>query len=111
MMTANDKKARIILPSPRFHFQTKLPHQKAFTPKYKVSQISHCNLISCSQYLSMSMSSLPNTKKKLGVIYKEMKEKVEEIEKQIKQIKAADSLGCVNFSDLCIHADLKFHKV
>lgn len=37
-----------------------------------------------------------------------MKDKVEELERQLKQILVTDSLGSVNFNDLCIQPDLKF---
>lgn len=43
-----------------------------------------------------------------AAIDKETKDKVEELERQLKQIKGTDSLGSVNFSDLCIHPGLKF---
>lgn len=33
---------------------------------------------------------------------KETKHKVEELERQLKQIKDTDSLGSVNFNDLCM---------
>lgn len=39
---------------------------------------------------------------------RETKDKVEELERQLKQIQGTDSLGNVNFSDLCIHIGLKF---
>lgn len=39
---------------------------------------------------------------------KETNDKVDELEKQLKQIEATDSLGNVNFHDLCIHAGLQF---
>lgn len=39
---------------------------------------------------------------------KQTKDKVEELERQLKQIKGTDSLGNVNFSDLCIHSGLQF---
>lgn len=40
-------------------------------------------------------------------IDKETKDKVEELERQ-KQIKGTDSLDNINFSDLCIHPEIKF---
>lgn len=35
------------------------------------------------------------------------KKKAEELEKQLTQMKGADSLGSVDFNDLCIHSSLK----
>lgn len=43
-----------------------------------------------------------------ATVDKETKDKVEELERQLKQIKGTDSLGNVNFSDLCIYPGLKF---
>lgn len=40
--------------------------------------------------------------------WQENQDKVDELEGQLKQIKRIDSLGSVNFNDLCIHPDLKF---
>lgn len=37
-------------------------------------------------------------------------EKVQEIEKQLKQMKEVDSLGSVDFDDLCIHPGLKLPR-
>lgn len=42
------------------------------------------------------------------MVDKDTKDKVQQLERQLKQIKGTDSLGRVNFSDLCIHPGLKF---
>lgn len=39
---------------------------------------------------------------------KETKDKIEELERQLKQTKGIDSLGSVNFNNLCMNLGLKF---
>lgn len=59
---------------------------------------------------------VPQYEEKVSVIVdKETKDKVYELERQLKQITridlGIDSLGNVNFNDLCIHLGLKFLKI
>lgn len=41
-------------------------------------------------------------------IDKETKDKIDELKRQLKYIKGTNSLGSVNFNELCIHPGLKF---
>lgn len=70
-------------------------------PKCKVSQTpQHIPIpehIMTLQYKEEILAAVDKTK-----------EKVEELEKQLKQMEGTDSLGNVNYSDLCIHLCLKF---
>lgn len=103
----------------RFENYTSLPiaHDSGShpsVPQNEIHIVQNQNVPTPSVHINIPQSipsfghlDAPQYKDKISAwVDKEAKEKIEELERQLKQIKGTDSLGSLNFNDLCMHPGL-----